>query len=343
MGRERIPRVRDGVLGPSRPPGGHPRYGRLGPGEGGAAELHAGQQHAAGSHTLAWDGLDRDGQPVPNGEYTWKLLQTQGLTAEFLFNLGTSTYHHHWPSQHLGPAAVAVDGQDFFSFTGMSEGMPYGVRCGFDGTVHWQIKNPEAWMVTGDIALDNGGIWWLATNSFQLYRVDARNGSITKAPPPDVLLSRWTFTKNGASTAEKIDHMPAPQGEAVWTKNAGIMSTFHQLTLDVPADSHYLVGITYGSEDSSSPALRLTGTADGRQKTLSLPATQAGEFTTSSPRQFQPHAFQGLSAHNGKLEIGVHTDELECASVKTMPCEASRSTCGVGILLCSGSRQPISP
>ena len=31
----------------------------------------------AGKHEIVWDGLDRNGQPVPAGDYTWKLLQTQ--------------------------------------------------------------------------------------------------------------------------------------------------------------------------------------------------------------------------------------------------------------------------
>ena len=48
----------------------------------------------AGKHEIVWDGLDRNGQPAPAGDYTWKLLQTQGLTAEFLLNIGTSTLEH---------------------------------------------------------------------------------------------------------------------------------------------------------------------------------------------------------------------------------------------------------
>ena len=32
----------------------------------------------AGKHALVWDGLDRTGNSLPAGDYTWKLLQTTG-------------------------------------------------------------------------------------------------------------------------------------------------------------------------------------------------------------------------------------------------------------------------
>ncbi|MGB2822093.1 MAG: FlgD immunoglobulin-like domain containing protein, partial [Phycisphaerae bacterium] len=46
-------------------------------------------QHA-GEHTVVWDGLDRRGLPVPAGEYTWKLLRTEGLRSRYVMSLGTS-------------------------------------------------------------------------------------------------------------------------------------------------------------------------------------------------------------------------------------------------------------
>ena len=42
--------------------------------------LHAAAQDA-GKHSLVWDGLDRDGNSLPAGDSTWRLLQTPGLKA----------------------------------------------------------------------------------------------------------------------------------------------------------------------------------------------------------------------------------------------------------------------
>src|SRR5262245_39725030 len=45
--------------------------------------LHA-VPKVAGKHAMFWDGLDRDGNTLPAGNYTWKLLQTPGLKATYL-------------------------------------------------------------------------------------------------------------------------------------------------------------------------------------------------------------------------------------------------------------------
>jgi hypothetical protein len=62
-----------------------------------------------GDHTVLWDGLDRQGRPVPAGAYTWRLLETPGLESTYLMSLGTSAKEIHWPGNHNGPAAIAVD------------------------------------------------------------------------------------------------------------------------------------------------------------------------------------------------------------------------------------------
>src|SRR3954469_1763385 len=45
--------------------------------------LHAAPR-PAGESTESWDGLNDDGQPALPGKYAWKLLSSQGLTAEYL-------------------------------------------------------------------------------------------------------------------------------------------------------------------------------------------------------------------------------------------------------------------
>jgi RNA polymerase sigma factor (sigma-70 family) len=78
------------------------------------------EPQTSGRHTVRWDGLDRDGKPVAPGTYRWKVLQTQGLTAEFLMNIGTST-PEHWPGNHGGPAAALVVGDVLYMTAGNSE------------------------------------------------------------------------------------------------------------------------------------------------------------------------------------------------------------------------------
>ena len=109
----------------------------------------------AGKHTIVWDGLDRNGQPVPAGDYTWKLLQTQGLTAEFLLNIGTST-QEHWPGNHVGLTATAVVGNKLVITAGNSES-PVNTVC-VDLATGQQIANAgnvSPWHAITDLAYDD--------------------------------------------------------------------------------------------------------------------------------------------------------------------------------------------
>lgn len=110
---------------------------------------------AAGTHTVAWDGLDRTGTPVPPGDYTWKLLQTQGLTAEFLLNIGTSTLEH-WPGNHGGPTATVVMGDRLVMTAGNSES-PVTTVC-LDLATGKRLANAHnvsAWHAISDLAFDD--------------------------------------------------------------------------------------------------------------------------------------------------------------------------------------------
>ena len=105
---------------------------------------------AAGTHTVHWDGLDREGKPLPEAEYTWKRLDSQGLQAEYLMALGTSTGLNHWPGQHNGPISVACDGESVI-VGGAPEGSPLLAKVGLDGKFHWnlpQFRAPEAAVCT---------------------------------------------------------------------------------------------------------------------------------------------------------------------------------------------------
>jgi len=110
---------------------------------------------AAGKHQVLWDGLDRNGQPVPAGDYTWKLLQTQGLTAEFLLNIGTSTLEH-WPGNHVGLTATAVVRDQLVMTAGNSES-PVTTVC-LDLATGKRLANAgnvSAWHAITDLAYDD--------------------------------------------------------------------------------------------------------------------------------------------------------------------------------------------
>ena len=44
--------------------------------------LLAADVRGEGRHELSWDGLDADGERLPSGNYTWRLVSSQGLQAE---------------------------------------------------------------------------------------------------------------------------------------------------------------------------------------------------------------------------------------------------------------------
>ena len=126
-----------------------------------------------GAHTVYWDGLGSEGRPVPQGEYTWKLLQSQGLQAEYLMALGTSTGLNHWPGQHNGPISVACDGESVI-VGGAPEGSPLLAKVGLDGKFHWnlpQFRAPEAAVCT---AVDGSRVYSLQSSATL---------DVLKAPP----------------------------------------------------------------------------------------------------------------------------------------------------------------
>ncbi len=76
--------------------------------------LLSGEAREAGSHTLTWDGLDRNGRPAPPATYEWRLFASDGLKAEFLLGLGINPewpVYEEWLGNHDGTSATAVDGE----------------------------------------------------------------------------------------------------------------------------------------------------------------------------------------------------------------------------------------
>ncbi len=142
--------------------------------------LLSAEPQSRGRHSAAWDGLDRDGKPVPPGEYTWKMIQSQGLKAEYLLSLGTSVGTDHWPCQHGGPKAVAVDG-DGFIMGGTSEGSPVLSKASFEGKILWHRAGFPAPEGLVDMAADGDRLYALMS-SCALERLNPKTGASLQKP-----------------------------------------------------------------------------------------------------------------------------------------------------------------
>jgi hypothetical protein len=98
--------------------------------------LLAGEPQAAGKHSVPWDGLDRAGNAMPVGSYTWKLLLNDGLEADYLSVIGQSPIDPAQPwvptvGSHEGPSSVALGaGGALYQGSRNSEGPPVVMKLG---------------------------------------------------------------------------------------------------------------------------------------------------------------------------------------------------------------------
>jgi len=142
--------------------------------------LHAAPREA-GRRVEVWDGLDENGRPAAAGTYSWQLLLTQGLRAEYLVTLGLnpSPRWDSWPGNHNGVISVAVDGEAMYLAGGCSEGPPGLIKQGFDGARAWSAMHIyDAWQGGSSAAWADGRLYQLQANGF-LVVVDAANGQRT--------------------------------------------------------------------------------------------------------------------------------------------------------------------
>ncbi len=117
---------------------------------------------------------------MPRGSYQWRLLQTQGIQAEYLFSLGTSTGDLPWPGQHGGPAAVAVAGEKIYLAASSVNGAPQAVCVSEDGAYQRAYPSPEPGAVVSAIAVTGSSLYLLCANSGMLYQLDAASGAVRR-------------------------------------------------------------------------------------------------------------------------------------------------------------------
>jgi len=128
--------------------------------------LHAARRKA-GANVDTWDGLDEDGKPAKPGTYTWKLLLTQGLKAEYIVTLGLNPTPRwdSWPGNHNGVTSVAVDADAMYLAGGCSEGPPGLIKQDFDGKRVWTAMHLfDAWQGGHSSACAGGRLYLLQAN-----------------------------------------------------------------------------------------------------------------------------------------------------------------------------------
>ena len=180
-------------------------------------ELLRAAPRAAGMNTEYWDGIDQQGTVQSAGNYTWKMLQSGGLTAQYVLTLGSSAQppFSRWPGGYGGgPHAVAVDATGMYVMAGSVEGAPMMIGQSFDGSTHlWDYDNGAA---DNNCCADGGMVYWM--NSGVVRGNVASNGSISGVAY-DV---RWSTNDVGAlmnmnisAVANTIADMAVKQGVIV--------------------------------------------------------------------------------------------------------------------------------
>lgn len=180
-------------------------------------ELLRAEPRKAGDQTVTWDGLDAHGKPAAPGVYTWKALQTEGLTSEYLFSLGTSFNEKHWPGQHAGPSAVALDGDTLYVCAGGAEGSMQVAAIKLDGTYLWAHKAYQAWGGVTDMATDAGRLFLLHGDTGKVVLVDPANGDEKGSYTLSVPLLKLDLTAADAQPADGFKAVPP----AAYSKDAG--------------------------------------------------------------------------------------------------------------------------
>ncbi len=200
--------------------------------------LLTGQPLAKGGHTLSWDGLDRYGRALPAGDYTWKLVATRGLRAEFITQVGQNV-NPAWEratGNHTAPNAVAVDATGLYRLGAENEGAHWGVKTGLDGRHVWTndrwFADPWA-QKTVAVTLAGGRLFELMPNG-HTYGYDAQTGRVFTGgdhdPKPWNL--RWNRYESPQGTKDeekrRLNAAESPRDLAGDGKNELLVAAFPQ-------------------------------------------------------------------------------------------------------------------
>ncbi|HUS58696.1 MAG TPA: DNRLRE domain-containing protein, partial [Planctomycetota bacterium] len=142
-------------------------------------ELLHGAFRVAGQHAEAWDGLDERGSKLAPGTYAWKLLQTQGLKAEYVMTIGTSPSPgwERWPGNHNPVTNVAADETGCYFAAGSNEGPLMMVKQTLDDEKRlWESGHFGAFAGAYALASDGGKLFMVESSSKKVFRLNAVSG-----------------------------------------------------------------------------------------------------------------------------------------------------------------------
>jgi hypothetical protein len=146
--------------------------------------LHAAPRKK-GPNREVWDGRDEQGKPVPAGTYAWRLLQTQGLRAEYLFSLGINNRPdwEGWPGNHRAVTALACDAAGLCVLNDGGEGGGMAVKLTWqDEKRLWKIPHwYETWRGMVSAGVLDGQLYMLQRNQ-SVFRADAATGERNAGP-----------------------------------------------------------------------------------------------------------------------------------------------------------------
>lgn len=144
--------------------------------------LLTGAPRKAGQYVETWDGLDRYGHPLPAGDFTWRLLATNGLRAEFITQVGQNV-DPAWEKatgNHEAPSGAAIDRTGLYRVGATNEGGHWGVKTDLDGRHVWinDRSSADPWAQgTVAVTLVNNRLFELMPNG-HLYGYDATTGHV---------------------------------------------------------------------------------------------------------------------------------------------------------------------
>jgi len=166
--------------------------------------LLTGKPHKVGQYTINWDGRDRYGNALPAGNYSWKLLSTKGLRAEFITQIGQNP-NPAWEkgvSNHESPMAAAVDASGIYRFGVYDENAYCGVKTDFEGRYQWSSNHPQAdpWCQYGaSMSVIDNQLFMLVFNG-TVDRFDTKTGKCLTSPTGEGL---WNVSWEGGSFVAK--------------------------------------------------------------------------------------------------------------------------------------------
>ncbi len=150
-------------------------------------ELLRAESLESGSHTVEWDGRDRYDEPLPPGDYRWKLAIFDGMGSRFLGSVGNSACPPYrtedgkgsMGGQHGGNSIIAANRHGIFIAGGTEEGHPAMRAIDASGRTLWKRSMGGFGSARGLAATDDG-VYVLQTgkrsDGARLFYLDAQTG-----------------------------------------------------------------------------------------------------------------------------------------------------------------------